>query len=301
MKKDSAIKPTLVRWIIAAAVFLLCCVTIACLFFLYYLPIWDSFGFFLLALACLVAANALIFFFYLRAVDNERKINLLKLNEAKLAEQIKAAEDVDRTYREMRRIRHDIKNQYICVYQFINEGKYSQAAEYLGNIIGETEADLAANYYIKSGYNSLDAILNRISAKCAERNIDFSADIRVTDIGNIGEYHICSVAANLLNNALEASEKEQSPRIRFTFANNQNYVVIKTENSISQSVLDSNPQLTSTKAEEEENGLGIISVRETASKYDGRAEFYEDNGYFTAEIWLKKSSALSTSISEGGV
>lgn len=292
MKKDTAKNTKLIKWIVFAAIFLLCCIMAACIFYLYFMVTntYDSIrnSVFLIAFACLIAINALIFSFYLKSSDNEKKLHLMQLNEAKLSEQIKAAEDIDRTYGEMRKVRHDIKNQYICVHQLLSEHKYSEAADYLGNIIGETEAELAANYYIRSGYNSLDAILNRISSKCAEAHIDFSADIRVSDIGNISEYHICSVAANLLNNALEASAKEQNPGIKFSLANNQNYVVIKTENSILKSVLDSNPQLVTTKSDSDENGFGIISVKEIASRYDGRAEFYEDNGYFTAEVWLKK-------------
>lgn len=293
MKKKTVKNEMLVKWIVFAAIFLLCCVMAACLFYLYFVTTWTHQNtrahFFVTAIVCLIVINALVFFFYMKSSDNKKEIHLLKLNEAKLSEQIKAAEDIDSTYREMRRVRHDIKNQYICVRQLLKEQKYSEADAYLGNIIGETEAALTDNYCVRCGYHSVDAILNRISAKCAELNIDFSADIRVSDIGNVSEYHICSVAANLLNNALEASVREQSSRIRFTLANNQNYVVIKTENSILKSVLDSNPQLVTTKSGGDGNGFGIISVRKIASRYDGKAEFYENNGYFTAEVWLKRS------------
>lgn len=55
---------------------------------------------------------------------------------------------------------------------------------------------------------------------------------------------------------------------------------------IDTSVLSKNPKLKTSKHASDEHGFGIPTIREIAEKYDGTADFYEDSGWFIAQIML---------------
>ena len=60
-------------------------------------------------------------------------------------------------------------------------------------------------------------------------------------------------------------------------------------NQIEKSVLESNPMLITTKKDKTAHGFGVASVKMLAVKYDGMTSFYEKNGQFIADVWLKLS------------
>ena len=63
-------------------------------------------------------------------------------------------------------------------------------------------------------------------------------------------------------------------------------LLIRVKNRIDTSVLTKNPKLQTSKGIKHEHGFGIQSVREIADRYDGTADFYEDGGYFIADVSL---------------
>ena len=63
------------------------------------------------------------------------------------------------------------------------------------------------------------------------------------------------------------------------------YYIFSLKNSISQSVIDNNPTLLSTKFD----GYGIKIIREIAEKYNGYSDFYEENGMFCCVVLLRKN------------
>lgn len=53
-------------------------------------------------------------------------------------------------------------------------------------------------------------------------------------------------------------------------------------------MLEENGQLHTTKSDKSRHGLGVYSISQIVDKYDGMKSYYEKNGYFVADIWLKK-------------
>ena len=47
--------------------------------------------------------------------------------------------------------------------------------------------------------------------------------------------------------------------------------------------------LITTKKDKTAHGFGVASVKMLAKKYDGITSFYERNGQFIADVWLKLS------------
>jgi sensor histidine kinase regulating citrate/malate metabolism len=64
------------------------------------------------------------------------------------------------------------------------------------------------------------------------------------------------------------------------------------KNSIDHSVMDSNPRLTTTKADKKQHGLGTSIIREIARKYNGRCDFYESEGMFCCQVTLMADTTV---------
>ena len=62
---------------------------------------------------------------------------------------------------------------------------------------------------------------------------------------------------------------------------------VEISNPIEKSVLAHNSRLKTSKTDVKNHGLGIKSVKRRAEKYNGNAEFTEENNRFVARVWLR--------------
>ena len=64
------------------------------------------------------------------------------------------------------------------------------------------------------------------------------------------------------------------------------YLSIEIANRISKSVLESNPELKTSKKDREHHGMGINIIRQSVERLDGNIRFEENNGYFVVKLLL---------------
>ena len=69
---------------------------------------------------------------------------------------------------------------------------------------------------------------------------------------------------------------------------NKGYDVITVKNRIASSVLEVNPDMRSTKEDDEKHGFGVKQIKETVELYEGMTDFYEEDGYFMVNIFIPK-------------
>lgn len=283
-------KLRIIDWFCLAAVFAASCFTCV---FIFQLRITNDENIknemFVLTVALIILINIIIFLFYMRISGQSERIYRLRLNEIRMSEQIKSAEFIEKSNNEIRKLKHDIRNQYTCVRELLHENKYSDALAYLDKISDSAELCFSCEN-IATSIVPLSAFLNHTAEKCRKTGIAFETAITNFVFEGIDEYDICSAAANMLNNAFESSLGTEKAHIRFSITNKRSYLVIKTSNRIDASVLKNNKELSSTKEDKDEHGYGIEAIRRIADKYDGIAEFSEQNREFVCELWLKYSA-----------
>ena len=90
----------------------------------------------------------------------------------------------------------------------------------------------------------------------------------------------------MLDNAVEASEKETSPEIIVKIARKRNYETVLVKNRIGSSVLKDNPGLASSKADSSAHGMGVPQIKSVCEKYGGMCDFYEEEGFFCASSFI---------------
>lgn len=184
----------------------------------------------------------------------------------------------------LRKIRHDMKNHLQCILNLIDENDYAKAKEYIQEI-SENKLNFGL-LIINTGNRGIDVISNVKLMECKNKNIKVTSNISKINVVT-DDVDMCIILGNLFDNAIEACEKisEQS-EIHFEITQKKSYINILMKNSIHQSVLENNPQLSTTKNKKLEHGIGLKSVKDVVKKYEGMIDFYEKEGYFTVDIWL---------------
>jgi sensor histidine kinase YesM len=220
--------------------------------------------------------------------DNVTKeeLNLLKTS---LSAQEKLAIEVKERYAQMKTLRHDMKHYFTAAAQLIAENKPQEAKKYIENIIDEKINSAPA--VINTGSAVVDAAINNKITACANKGIEIKCMIDTRFVG-INDIDISILLSNLLDNAINGCDMSE-PKIDLVIKNKKSFIYITVKNKIRTSVLDANPDLTTTKKEDKNNhGFGIKSIKNIAKKYDGSVEFSENNRHFIAEVWLKNTENL---------
>jgi sensor histidine kinase YesM len=169
----------------------------------------------------------------------------------------------------------------------IENGDAESAQSYLKNLLHEYEASIFK--YICVDNSAINSILNLKISRCHANKIDIKVEVE-SDFSHFNDIDLCVLIANLLDNAIEASYNVDEPQISVTIKNNKNYLCITIKNRIDTSVLDKNEQLKTTKSDKSRHGFGLYSIAQIVEKYDGMKSFYEKNGCFVADIWLKRNA-----------
>lgn len=180
---------------------------------------------------------------------------------------------------ELRRFRHDHKNHMIVVNALLAAGRTDEARAYLGAIDTSIGGALAR---ISTGNFVADAIVNNkaVVASQAGGKIVFTGSIPAVGIRN---EDLCTVLANLLDNAIEAIRKngENERTIAIGADHTDSVFFMKIENPTS--AVGDGPFKT-TKKDRRNHGIGLKNVRRTVERCGGALVTTAENGTFTAQI-----------------
>lgn len=234
----------------------------------------------------LIALNIICLYITLSLNKSSRAAEEFKLKEQQLKHDIQYAETVCTQYQEIRHIRHDIKQQLATVSGLQFDGKYDEAQKYISEITNGIER---IEMFIDVGNDYINAILNSklsiAKSKGVEVLCNFSGEIE-----SIDEYDLCSLMGNVLDNAIEAAENVDGAVIEVSLFSDKHKLILTVSNTISQSVLNGNAELKTTKDETELHGFGVKSIKAIAKKYDGIVDFYEEGLTFFCRVVLGKNT-----------
>ena len=184
--------------------------------------------------------------------------------------------------RDMRVFRHDFKNNLISVRALIGGGQYNEAEKYIDELYGRLDATKNA---FSTGNHLADAILaeKNSAAVLQKTEIDFDGIIPSDGIDNID---LCTILANALDNALEASKSIENAIINVRAAVNSAVFMLTVSNPTLQPVEIKNNRVKTTKADSVNHGLGIGSIKNAAKKYNGEVNLKYEDGHFTVEVMM---------------
>lgn len=182
---------------------------------------------------------------------------------------------------ELRRFRHDYRNHMIVVNAYLRSGRIDEASAYLAAI--SSRVDGTTNK-IMTGNFVADAILNHKAVAAAEDDIQLSFDGVVPGSG-IENEDLCTILANLLDNAIEACRKLPAAQKRSITVKGTTFhetFLLHIENPTTVDELS----VKTTKRDARNHGLGLKNVERTAKRYDGSVTCAVENHVFSADVRL---------------
>ena len=244
----------------------------------------DISPYILTGMICIILANIMTYYFF--TLMNKEYENTIK---AKLLEQQndalkKSIADKDAFVKEMKAVRHDIKNQLLTIMQYADEGKNNDIKEYV-NVLTNNYLPNILNY-INTNNAAFDAVINSKIAVCNQKNIFMEVNIKQDTNISIPPVEIAVLFGNLLDNAIDAAKDTNEKRITLDIQKNASYLIIFVSNSIKSSVLKDNKNLETSKPDKELHGIGIKSIKNIVEKHNGMIQFYEEEDEFCCHIMI---------------
>ena len=114
--------------------------------------------------------------------------------------------EVERLYRDMRSLRHDMGNHLMTLEQLYGTGEYEQAEKYVGTLKREMQN---ISLDVTSGNPVTDIILSGRKKEMEDKGIQFVCDFHYPQTGGIDAFDVSIILNNALSNAIEAIERER--------------------------------------------------------------------------------------------
>ncbi len=231
----------------------------------------------------MIASNLVTLFLIYRQKDYVESKARLTFADEQIKNQLTHYEELYRYQSEIRTFRHDIKNKLLSVSGLLADNQIQTAID---AIKGEVDfLDEANNGIINSGNPAIDAVLQSKLLVAERKGINLSYSVKISDKINIDLLELGVLIGNALDNALEATEALENDADKTIFASiitMGGRIVISVENPVKTEV--DTKRIVTAKADKNNHGYGIKSIRSIAQKYDGDAFVSCDGNIFTISI-----------------
>lgn len=187
---------------------------------------------------------------------------------------------------ELRKINHDIKNQYAYMSVMLKKQEYEELNNYFEEMLGTFSAPLVP--YVDCGNRVLNAILNLENAKAEESGVKFDYKIAVPQELPFSELDLCNLITNIMDNAIEACRTEaiENAIVVITMGIQGDYLFMRIENPTKKTNEIFKKPIITSKADKKLHGNGMQIVRQIVKKYNGHYKNSIEASRFLAEILL---------------
>ena len=210
-------------------------------------------------------------------VKDRLELEFLKEN---MNAQIAHYEAIYNTQQEISKIKHDSKNIYTAVLAQIQNGKLDDVEKYLNDTITVLSS---GDKIVNTNHPTIDAVIQSKLIKCDEKNIKTDFKYFYKENIDINEIEFAVIIGNLLDNAIEANERNQSERyINLLISVENSEINITVENPNKQV----NKELKTTKRDTHSHGYGLKSIMTIAEKYGGATRFTQSNNAFISYVTI---------------
>ena len=230
-----------------------------------------------------LALTLIIYFVYLNTMKNleiqKKEIGLLK---EKTKNEVDYYREIDALHQEMKKIYHDLKN-HILIADTIE--KASLKEEYMESLHEYFKDYLLT---INSGNDILDILLQKKFDLCKEKGIEFTFNVDFSKGDFVNLIDVGSIFGNIIDNAIEACatlNSNKKKEISLYVGAMEGFIVIKIINPF-EKILKKEGILFSIKRGNNEQGLGLKSLRDVLEKYSGTYNYEIKERQFELTILL---------------
>lgn len=249
----------------------------------------------LLIIFNIIIVTIVFIFNIYRLLRFSRQLTENRLKTQYMQMQLQQNENMNILSNNLRSLRHDMNNHIGVIYGLLDTKQYNKLKSYLNGIYKNLQE---ANDIIIVNNEILSIILNNKKHLANEKMIQLVTWIEVKDF-ILTEIEICSLIGNILDNAIEATDKvpvdaiDIDREIKFVCVEKEEGWYIDCKNPFVEAPLITEEGLMTTKKNKESHGIGSRTMQDIIKKYNGTLEYSTDDINFIVKIFISKESNRS--------
>lgn len=185
---------------------------------------------------------------------------------------------------------HDFHNHIMCLKTLVDNNEIEETKEYLGRVV---DSDVLSENLIDTRHVIINAILNTKYVEAASKDIGFV--MKLNDLSNVWLQNedLVVILSNLLNNAIEATEKcTQKKYVYIKMEDGEEGVIISIKNPYSHMIRKNGEDYISSKNNSPDvHGIGLKNVRKVVEKYNGICSILDKGGFFVVTVIIPRSQS----------
>lgn len=247
----------------------------------------DTYGFygalsFLHYLISIVAILVVIVMFQnWKEMQEEQRGQELVLNQ--ISDMKKHIEEVEKLYRDIRSMRHDMGNHIQTLEHLVAHNNMDDATEYLEHLKNEWDK---VSPEIKTGSPVIDVILMEKLREAKERQIRFLSDFHYPQNTKLNAFDLSVIMNNALNNCME-NVSGDDPYISISSFRKNSIFMITIKNSFWGQLNFGDSDLPETTKSGKEHGMGLNNIRRVARMYMGDISLEQGNEEVILSIMMQ--------------
>lgn len=226
-------------------------------------PIGKEYRAYPIAVACIVTSLSMILLieYIVNSVKSKMEVHNLKL-------EYNYYKELEENQIEIRKLHHDMNNHLSIIYSFLENDNIYGAKSYFNKL--SNKFNVSNRSFCKNSI--LNAVINSKYNLAIENQIDCFFNIDIDEILPIDDIDLCSIFANTLDNAIEASQKLNDisqRKISLKARCEKGYFSYLITNNYDGNIRNDDGKYISTKLDKTIHGFGIDNIDDMVKKYGG--------------------------------
>ena len=216
-----------------------------------------------------------------KEMQEEQRGQELVLNQ--ISDMKKHIEEVEKLYRDIRSMRHDMGNHIQTLEHLVAHNNMDDATEYLEHLKNEWDK---VSPEIKTGSPVIDVILMEKLRQAKERQIRFLSDFHYPQNTKLNAFDLSVIMNNALNNCME-NVSGDDPYISISSFRKNSIFMITIKNSFGGQLNFGDSDLPETTKSGMEHGMGLNNIRRVARMYMGDISLEQGNEEVILSIMMQ--------------
>ncbi len=241
----------------------------------------------ILAAIVLLLSNIIYFVMVDLLSKNINKLAEIEIDYQNMKLKTKYYEEVELINQEVKKYRHDLANHFNMLYYLVDINNTEEAKRYLDSMAIDLKNIHKGFYYIETGNQSVDFILNSKVLVARENGIETHTNVGDMTHLFVSSPNLCTLLANLLDNSIEACQlfKKDKPFIEINMQIIKKNCLINIKNSSNPIKVDKKGNYITNK-EIGDHGFGISQINRIIKQYNGYVCRKYENDVFETNILL---------------
>ncbi len=185
---------------------------------------------------------------------------------------------------EIREYHHDINNLITVTESLLQHNSYTDEGKAMLEDIKDRSHQMKLPVYSENP--TVNAVLYHKKSTADEHNLRFEINIRREESFPFERTDICSVLANLLDNALREAKEVQNGFVEISSDRSFGMLRIEVKNSTTKTIDSEKAILKTDKPDQDKHGYGLEIIKNIAEKYNGKFVLTAKDGIARAGVIL---------------